>query len=301
MVATTDMLLNTVLLLGLPGGGDSTQDPFALLGVLGGAGSTRQMVFQFSPGWCGASLAFTDPCLGWGHLLLVAEPGRSLVHVIDVVSRTHVGYVVTLESKTAPWGIATRGSLVAVSCWTYREYPRNHSVRLYEGGGPSWTRVRTIGCGPVDPQVRDPRGVRFTVDGSAVVVANGSGRGGRVLVYEVIDGGFREVLSKCAGKVYDVEPHDDGWFVMSRDMDGTWQLSHIDAFGARRHVNWPGGSSLWASIACVPGLGLLVRTDDTLQVLADPLTAATYTMSTARVSWMTVCCRAIRHKETKVE
>ncbi len=71
--------------------------------------------------------------------------------------------------------MAARGSLVAVSAW--RGWLGDHVVRLFEGSGAMWTAVRVLAGGFRDPgrevgQLNEPAGLRFTADGTGLVVAD---------------------------------------------------------------------------------------------------------------------------------
>jgi glucose/arabinose dehydrogenase len=69
-------------------------------------------------------------------------------------------------------------------------------VRLFEGSGASgagWVRIRVVAgefgrSGAADGQLQRPRGLRFTTDGSGLVVADGDN--GRVTLFRVEDGLF---------------------------------------------------------------------------------------------------------------
>jgi hypothetical protein len=61
-------------------------------------------------------MTFTGPATS--RLLLLTDAGHDAVHVIDVVSRVHAGYVAAPGTIAGPRGVAAKGSLVAVSTWS---------------------------------------------------------------------------------------------------------------------------------------------------------------------------------------
>jgi hypothetical protein len=81
-------------------------------------------------------MAFTGPATS--RLLLLTDAGHDAVHVIDVAGRLHVGYVAAPGTIAGLRGVATRGSLVAVSAWK-SFWQGNHVVRVFEGSGAMWT------------------------------------------------------------------------------------------------------------------------------------------------------------------
>ena len=97
-------------------------------------------------------LAFTGPATS--RVLLVTDAGNSAVHVIDVAGRVHVGYVAAPGTIAGPRGVATRGSLVAVSAWK-RGGSGDHVVQLFEGSGAMWTAVRVVAGGFGNPGKAD--------------------------------------------------------------------------------------------------------------------------------------------------
>jgi len=248
--------------------------------------------FRFNdPKARGCVLAFTDDATL--PLLLVADDGSNAVHVVDVVDRRHVGYVGGLGSIKGPMGVATRGSMVAVSCWTP---PRSgvHVVHLFEGGGSTWTLLRTIGgnLGRGHGQLHCPYGLRFTADGTGVAVADALNC--RVSLFNVGDGSFVRLLATNTPAVVDIEPCEGGWlavrgssavvFVGEDAPDG----EHVLLGG---HCEGTPDFEVPSALAWVPDLGLMVRDLYSVQVFATPNMIAMAAMSTARVAWMSVCHR----------
>jgi hypothetical protein len=209
-------------------------------------------------------MAFTGPATS--RLLLLTDAGHDAVHVIDVVGRAHVGYVAAPGTIAGPRGVAARGSLVAISTW--RGWLGDHVVRLFEGSGTSWTAVRVLGGGFGDPgrevgQLNEPAGLRFTADGTGLVVADW--RNHRVSRFRVEDGTFVRHVATEVSCPMDVEECEGGWLVACFD-------SHTIEFvggdvggggvGRARLGKWGRGDGQFinpSALALVPGLGLVVR------------------------------------------
>ncbi len=297
------------------GGGGLT-----LVCTLGGTGSPAPMQFKFGDG--GGFLAFTPPTTtattsGSGSsarpLLLVTDAGADAVHLVDVVGRAHAGYVAPPGSIAGPRGVAASGTspLVAVSTWK-EGCNDDHVVVVYRCNGDAWEVVRVIGGGaPLgipgrgDGQLCTPCGLRFSGDGSAIVVAEFSYA--RASVFRVGDGGFvRHLLTELDYCPYDVEEVEGGWLAACYGSHTVEFLSEDgpDFVGD----GWPslgnarGGwgtrdGEFWCptALAVVPGLGLVVReafNDGRLQVFTTPDAIAMAAMSPCRVAWMAVVVRA---------
>ena len=113
LLVTSDCPGNTLSAFALPSTfttAAGTPTGLALVCTLGGAGSPAPMQFKFSVGESGY-LVFTGPVTPvTSRLLLVTDAGHDAVHVIDVGSRTHVGYVAAPGTIAGPRGVAARGS-----------------------------------------------------------------------------------------------------------------------------------------------------------------------------------------------
>jgi hypothetical protein len=215
-------------------------------------------------------------------LLLVTDAGHNAVHLVDVVGRTHAGYLASPGSIAGPRGVAASGTspLVAVSAWKER-HSGDHVVVVYRGSGAVWEAVRVIGGGfggpgSGDGQLKWPLGLRFTRDGSGICVAD---RGNdRASVFRVGDGGFVRHMATGLNGPYDVEEVEGGWLV------ACW-VSHRVEFvgdgdggvgGGRPSLGKAGGGygvedgefCMPTALVIVPGLGLVVReyTIERLQV-----------------------------------
>ncbi len=91
-----------------------------LVCTLGGSGSSAPMLFKFiSTGYASGCLAFTPPttvsggdCSSARPLLLVPDAGHDAVHLVDVLTRTHAGYLASPGSIPGPRGVAATGEVV---------------------------------------------------------------------------------------------------------------------------------------------------------------------------------------------
>ncbi len=326
LLVTSDAGKNTLSVWGLPGGasggrggasgragasaGAGAGDALAamaggggglrLVCTLGGAGSPAPMQFQFAEIiFSSGFLAFTASSSSSSStrpLLLVTDHGHYAVHLVDVVDRSHAGYLAPPGSIAGPRGVAASGTspLVAVSTWKEVE-SGNHVVVVYRGSGSEWEAVRVIGDGQLDV----PLGLRFSGDGSTMCVADS--RNNRASVFRVGDGGLVRHMATGLRGPYDVEEVEGGWLVACAGSDTVEYVCDGDGGdgGGRPSLGWYGcrDGEFWypATVAVVPGLGLVVREsgNERLQVFATPDTIAMAAMSPHRVAWMTVVARAI--------
>jgi DNA-binding beta-propeller fold protein YncE len=269
-----------------------------------------QFKFGSGDGYSGF-LAFTPPGNNNapGPLLLVADVDADAVHLVDVVGRSHAGYVAPPGSMAGPRGVAASGisPLVAVSVW--KDYfSGEHVVVVYRGGGTVWEAARVIGGGfggpgSLDGQLKSPLGLRFGGDGSAIFVADANS--GRASVFRVGDGGFVKHIATGLISPWDVEEVEGGWLVAccgSHTVEFVCDGVGGDG-GGRPSLGKAGGGygsgdgEFWGptALAVVPGLGLVVREagNRRLQVFATPDAIAMATMSPARVAWMAAVARGV--------
>ncbi len=275
--------------------------------TLGGAGSPAPMRFKFwDHQWDGgfsAWMAFTGPAIS--RLLLVTDAGHDAVHVIDVVSQVHVGYVAAPGAIDGPRGVAARGSLVAVSAW--RGGSGEHVVRVFEGSGASWSAVRVVGGGfggpgSADGQLKSPHGLRFSADGTGLAVADW--HNGRVSLFLVQDGSFARHVATGLCHPRDLEQSEGGWLVVCT-------LAHtimfvdgdVDGGGDGARLGRPGTGDgnllLPSAVALVPGLGMVVQDNGEggrVQFFATPDAIAMASMSAVRVGWMVAVARGAGHR-----
>jgi len=261
-------------------------------------GGVSPMEFQFSES--SGNMAFTD---GVSRRFLLVTDGsyRGTVHVVDAVRGLHVGYVAAPGTILHSRGVATRKSLVAVSCW---ETGHNDVVRVFEGSsrgsGNTWTAVRDIACG-----FDWPRGLRFTADGLRLVVANDDG--GRLSIFCAKDGAVLRHISLPPDE-YFIAPWDVEECNM-KDGDGCsagWVICHHgglvavadseNAIGAdavvKRRTLYP--DCICFALAAVPALGVLAARHETgVQFFATPDAVAMASMSSCKVAWMAAVRRGV--------
>ncbi len=133
-------------------------------------------------------------------LLLVTDHGNQAVHVLDVVNRWHMGYVAPPGTIRGPRGVASRGSLAAVTAWdSIVASTGDHVVCIFEGSGSTWVPVRVIGGpqGSGTGQLNCPLGLRFTWDGMGLVVAEWLNY--HMSLFRVRDGSFVRHVAKGTG------------------------------------------------------------------------------------------------------
>jgi len=311
LLVTSNREDNTLIVFALPNSLDSISGAGAglpLVCILGGASSPAPMRFRFHDG-SGSSgrMAFTGPPTA--RLLLVTDAGHDAVHLVDVVTRTHAGYLASPGSIFGPRGMAaSRASpLVAVSAWK-RCLPGEQVVRLYRrrGGGTAWEAVWVIGDGLGRPGCNDvqlgaPYGLRFSAVESVICATDALND--RASVFRVGDGGFVRHIAEGLDVPRDVEELEGGWLVACwRSHSVTFVgVGDVSAAGGEHPSLGKGGGGdgefkCITALAVVPGLGLVVLEEGNggrLQVFATPDTIAMASMSHVRVVWLGVVARAV--------
>jgi hypothetical protein len=304
LVVTSDSHANTLTVFRLP----VTVDPEVMEGMelarvctLGDASCPPRMRFKFTEET--ESLAFTGPATA--RLLLVTDAGNNAVHVVRVGSRSHVGYVAPPGLLRRPRCVASSLSgsrqVVAVSAWRTRG-AGDHQVHLFEGSGPLWTRLRVLGrgCGPALGRLHAPTGVRFTPDGSGLVVVDSYNL--RVSLFRLPDMAFVQHL--CTA------PRTDQLIDVQAWVEGS-ELCPSDPFDVKKVTAdcWPetlrsgsGMHDIAVANAWVPGLGVVARRlrcdwrgreSTALHFFASEDALAMAHMTPIRVAWMVGVVRGI--------
>ena len=234
--------------------------------------------FKGTGGWSGM-LAFTNSGIETEPpLLLVTDHGHDAVHLIDVVSLRHMGFVGGLGKVPGPRGVAAGCCVVAVSCWK-EVHCGQHVVLLFEGRGDAWTLLRTVGSGTGtrDGQFHMPYGLRFTGDGgSSVAVADCLND--RVSLFRFTDGTFMSHVATGVKNPLDVEEHAGGWLVACAGCNTVEFVEASPGAGQTRVVLGRHGPGIGqydgpATLALVPCFGLLtreLRNDGRVQVYKMP-------------------------------
>ena len=330
---TEDNTLSVFTLPAAPPGPSHHGTGLAHICVLGGPSSPPAMRFNFEDEGCSVEggLAFTDPTADSPPLLLVADTFNGAVHVIDVVTQQHVGHVNTPRSIDSPRGVATKGTLVAISAWSNLEYAR-YMIHVFRGSGASWELEACIrgGWGEVGPVYMSwPNGLRFTADGTGLVVcakveevpadeseaiAMDEGCGPRAVVVSLFrvptddadSSGYtfvrhinpREEPKDPSWGACDVEECGEGWLVARHDL-GTVEVV-VDGHVQSRVRTVRQGAGGPSALVLVPGLGLVVREEShglsRVRVFASPDDIAMGAMSQHRVAWLVGVARGVLHR-----
>ena len=262
-----------------------------------------QALFRFGSEFSGVGrsgyLAFLGPAED--HRLLVTDAGNNAVHVVDVAGQRDRG-------------VAARGSRVAVSTWKALRWTEraqfDGQVCLFEGSGTSWVQLWTV-LGPGGPipgspggWLRQPNGLRFSVDGGEVVVADSAMD--RVVVYSADDGRFLRQLGSDLPSPVDVQECAGGWIVACRSSLSLELVGALGSDGAHARLvslsthdaPRPGKLHLApTALALLPDIGLVVRDCEAsgrmwvkpcgwARVFSTPDAVAMATMSAVRVGWM---------------
>jgi hypothetical protein len=266
----------------------------ARVGALEGAALRPRVQFKFVEGSVSGFLTFMGPHSA--RRLLVTDVGCDAVHIVDVVGRAHVGYVAAPGSIAGPRGVAARGSLVAVGVWR-KGGSGDHVVQLFEGSGTSWTALRVVAGGfghpgRADGQLCIPRGLRFTGDGTGLVVADyGNKRASR---FSVADGSFVGHIVVGVPDPRDVEEYDGGWLVACGDFHVLHVIDGV-VVGTLGGLGFEDGEFYEPTVlAMVRGVGLMVRDssrEGRVQVYITPDVVAMDGISSLRMAWMVAVVR----------
>lgn len=259
-----------------------------LVRTIGGLASPPPMEFRF--GVESGMMTFAGTAAA--RRLFVTDFGRSCVHIVDVKRCLHGGYVAAPGSLPGPRGVASRGSLTAVSAWEHGGGV--HGVHLFLGSGHNWAPLRVLTGAHGGTHLHEPCGVRFSADGTQLAVA--SDRGG-VSLFRSPDGALLQHVpeSGAGSNPVGLEACGSGWLVAC-------QLSDVVLYvggGKRGSLGCSGSAdgafSAPVDLALVPGLGLVVReagNGGRLQVFACRDAVDMASMSPVRVAWMAAVARA---------
>ena len=282
LLATSDDEYDTITVWSVPR--DCGNGGLVHVCTLGGGFSTAPMQFKFSHSWASGYLAFTPA--NSRPLLLVTDACQGAVHIVDVVSQTHVGYVASPGSLAGSRGVAAceTSPLVAVSVWN-RYDSIDQRVVVFSGSGAQWESVRVIRGWHHPAQLRLPIGLRFSADGSCICVANtGSDR---ISLFRVSDGEYvRHTITRYPFDVVEVK--------------GGWLVACQTKYHGFVHDDFHVECNSFA-VATMPGLGVILRRPfyvegtkgSQIMVFSNVDTMSMWTMSGMRVAWMTVVARGI--------
>jgi hypothetical protein len=277
--------------LHLPSG---QHDGLELVCTLGGPVGPAPMQFEFrnnsgfvaftrsGPACLRPLLVVTDGCMDAANLA---------VHVIDVVDRTHVGYVAAPGSVELPSCVAASPTSPLVAVVGRQRVLR--TVFVYKGNAADWDLVRVIGrgshTGSDDYVLHWPTSMRFKRDGTAICVVDNK----NLSVFGAADGEFKGKLLLRIGHnpAADAEEVDNvcgGWLIAC---DGL-----VSAIGGREPRFGPFLPD--SKIAFEPEFGLIVRDREAQQlyVMSTMDLLGPWRMSRLRVAWITAVVLGTRVK-----
>ena len=205
--------------------------------------------------------------------LLVSDPCRNCVHVLDAATRCHIGFLSRPGNIEEPRSIAVHGALVAIIAGA-------HEIRLFqECGDVRWQCLRTIQMQQWSCRTYN---MRFTYDGLFLVIPGASAT---VDVVQV-SSGLNVFQLTCPTQ--DIEQVQGGWLVC-----GKGQVVHTATNNERR--NWTPVCCIQdcfytvKGLAMVRGFGLIVvqaTKDNRLCIFGDADQLAMMHMSPMRVAFM---------------
>lgn len=240
---------------------DSAEGAISHIATLGGVGK-GPLQFQFAAGdGSSGGICFSPSS---PRELLVADHGNNRVQVVDVVSHSYLWDFCGPGTVKGPRAVAasSSGSLVVVSAWLYS----SHGIHVFDSTTKAHLRAIGLGYGSDDGQLNCPYGLKVSVDGTFLCVADSGNH--RVSVFSVGDGGFLGHLVTGVRDVTDVLECAGGWLFASRSSNTVEYVR-----GAGPHAVSPGasgggrGGSGRSSLESVspsalgflPGGGLFVR------------------------------------------
>ncbi len=258
-----------------------------LISTVGDRVSPTDPCFQFLPegheSYVFQQLAFTV-----NGELLVTDPIKETVHVIDIDEGYLWGHVAPFGSIPGPEYVAAHGALMAVSSWK-DTYHGAHTIRLFTGARGHWEPTLTIGGDVQSLQYMAcpcPSGLRFSDDGSELAVS--SRHRGDLNVFDVADGRLLRRPVEGRPFCFDVEVCEGGWLVVS---DGFFsRVLFVHESESHEEEMW---RPLFAPrvIAGIPGVGYAVLDNRTVNVFAADDVMRMRTMSQVRISWMVAVAR----------
>lgn len=191
--------------------------------------------------------------------LLLPEPALNRVQEINVQLLSCVGALGDPGQMEGPRCTAACASFLAVSAWRTRTGHTPHLVHLFSAG-PHRTHVRTLAG---DGQLSMPLGLRLTQDGAHVAVVDPGN--GRVCLLSTADGALVGTPVTDRAGLTDVQQCRGGWMV-TRLLAGSVEL-HLDGVAGPAAKLKPLAGPY--ALALVPGLGMVVRELNQVQVLSN--------------------------------
>ncbi len=245
--------------------------------VLGGKGSVSPMNFLFYG--CSGFVAFVDA--DSEPLLLVTDSGNGVVHILNVLTKEHCGYIDEAHECGQLAGVAASGkglrNIVAVASY------QGNGVHIFDRTDVyTWTRrcVARSGCRTI--------GVRFCADGAQCVAAEHFIS--CVCWYSTVDGSLLKVRKVSSPLDVEVLDHDQ-YFVTSSCAESCVQFeatTGVQVLGTDTH-------DIPTALCLLPYVGILVRdyNNGHVCVYVTEETVRKITMSAVRNNWMAAVVRSI--------
>ncbi len=243
--------------------------------------------FSRTSGW----LAFLEVD-GVAPLLLVSDSNKGAVHMFDVHSGQHAGYLVAPGGLLGARGVAVSSdcSTIAVVAYRTQVEPGNRPVvKLFSAfGARDLLREIHFDVGVGDGELTFPRGVAFSPDGATFAIvdfrlsgltpgshsepARDASAGmrlthSRVSVFRTATGSFSHHALTDVLEPRDVVSCRGGWLVV-----GMMGSVYVNASATPQHVIASDGKSPFTeplAAAVMPGVGLLVRGTRGLQLFEE--------------------------------
>ncbi len=271
--------------------GDARQFPRQLPRLIGTMGpESSPPIFCLHMRWTGGGrggyMAFEDDHGGRDvRFLYVTDCKWNVVHIINVRTQRRMQGCIELPMEH-PNGLALKGRLLAVACENGATL--QGGICLFQGQATTWECTRII----LEQIGTMPRGVRFSSDGTKVVLWSIYAE--RMSVFHVADGTLAAQVS-CThhtGVMNDVEVMDSGGFLLPADGTALPEVRSVDIVGTLHGKVNVGGSV--QNLAWVPDVGLYVRLSECMKLYQTRDQYFKSRMSPARMAWMTAAILATR-------
>ena len=235
--------------------------------------------------------------------LLVVDNSLHVVHVLDVVHDSHLGFLAPPGVMSEMYGLTAgnAGTRAQVAILTDMHLAKG-AIHVYardEASSP-WAVIRVISSAP-DFYLSGLVGLRFGPDGTTVCVANSTktGESDQVCMFRISDGACVWSTAMTSQSPVDVEKVDGGWVV------ACWSTRTLRFLGDEPSdcgLVLPCADGLPVAMAYMPGLGLVVReyifpSENRLRVYRTPHDLLMASMAEVRVAWITAVVRAVFRRD----
>jgi hypothetical protein len=234
-------------------------------------------------------MAFTDATSTHTCLLLLAD--ATCVHIIDVLSKTHMGFLYPPEYIPYPSAIAAQAGYVAVT--RGYELLRTRDVVLFVGSGPSWVPHCIVAS-----SLTQITGLSFASDRKSIVMCEAKFFWfSRLSEFRVSDGCLLGSTDHFETSHQDVVECEEGWLLAcGGDEGGVWLYPRDRQGGCIKQVM---AMKSAYSIAVVQGGCLCTGFQDKgsnhsgLYVLTSKDVIAMARMSLQRLGWLVAIVRSM--------